>query len=96
LLVTIGSQSPILYELNALVGMEYNPNAKLPETFPEWLNIYDRNDFLSYVGEKIFSEKIQDVEIDSKQPFPESHGAYWENDKVWDAVLQKMEKIANG
>ena len=96
LLVTIGSQSPILYELNALVGMEYNPNAKLPETFPEWLNIYDRNDFLSYVGEKIFSGKIQDVEIDSKQPFPESHGAYWENDKVWDAVLQKMEKIANG
>ncbi len=96
LLVTIGSQSPILYELNALVGMEYNPNAKLPDTFPDWLNIYDRNDFLSYVGEKIFPGKIEDVEIDSKQPFPESHGAYWNNDKVWDAVWQKMEKIVNG
>jgi hypothetical protein len=96
LLVTIGSQSPILYELNALVGMEYNPNANLPETFPHWLNIYDRNDFLSYVGEKIFPGKIQDVEIDSKQPFPESHGAYWNNDKVWDAVWQKMVEVANG
>ncbi len=96
LLVTFGSQAPLLYELNALVGMEYNPNAKLPETFPEWLNIYDRNDFLSYVGEKIFPGKIQDVEIDSKQPFPESHGAYWNNDKVWDAVWQKMVEVANG
>ena len=96
LLVTVGSQAPLLYELNALVGMEYNSNTKLPETFPEWLNIYDRNDFLSHVGEKIFPGKIQDFEIDSKQPFPESHGAYWNNDKVWDAVWQKMEKIANG
>ena len=96
LLVTIGSQSPILYELNALVGMKYDPNGKLPDAFPNCLNIYDRNDFLSYVGEKIFPEKIKDVEVDSKQPFPESHGAYWTNDEVWDAVWQKMMEVANG
>ncbi|MDB9371049.1 hypothetical protein PN456_19210 [Nodularia spumigena CS-586/05] len=96
LLVTVGSQAPILYELNALVGREYEPNYNLPASFPQWLNIYDPNDFLSYVGEKIFSGKIQDVEIDSKQPFPESHGAYWNNDQVWDAVWQKMVEVANG
>ena len=81
LLITVGSQAPILYELNALVGMEYNPNAKLPEAFPKWLNIYDRKDYLSYVGAPIFPETIRDVEVDSKQPFPESHGAYWTNEK---------------
>lgn len=96
LLVTVGSQAPILYELNALVGLEYNPNAKLPDSFPKWLNIYDHNDFLSYVGDKIFPEKIQDVIVDSKQPFPQSHGAYWNNDAVWDAVWQKMMEVTNG
>lgn len=95
LLVTVGSQAPILYELNALVGMEYNPNVKLPEKFPKWLNIYDRNDFLSYVGEKIFPEKIIDFEVDSQQSFPQSHGAYWANKKVWDEIWQKMEELAN-
>lgn len=96
LLVTVGSQAPILYELNALVGREYEPNYNLPASFPKWLNIYDRNDFLSYVGEKVFPGKIQDVEIDSQQPFPESHGAYWNHDKVWDAIWQKMVELANG
>ena len=96
LLVTVGSQSPVLYELNALVGMEYDSNAKLPINFPEWLNIYDRNDFLSYVGEEIFPGKINDVEVKSRQPFPQAHGAYWENDKVYDAIWQKMEEVANG
>ncbi len=96
LLVTVGSQAPVLFELNALVGMEYDPNAKLPEKFPKWLNIYDRNDFLSYVGEKIFPEKIEDFEVDSQQSFPQSHGSYWTNKKVWDEIWQKMEEIANG
>ena len=76
--------------------MEYNPNAKLPSNFPEWLNIYDRNDFLSYVGEEIFPGKIKDVEVKSQQPFLQAHGAYWKNDKVYDTIWQKMEEVANG
>ena len=96
LLVTVGSQSPVLYELNALVGMEYDVNAQLPVSFPEWLNIYDQNDFLSYVGEDIFPEKVRDVEVKSKQPPLQAHGAYWDNKEVYDAIWQKMEEVANG
>ncbi|MDJ0569626.1 MAG: hypothetical protein QNJ53_11325 [Pleurocapsa sp. MO_192.B19] len=95
LLVTVGSQAPVLFELNALVGMEYDPNAKLPEEFPKWLNIYDRNDFLSYIGEKIFPGRITDFEVDSQQSFPQSHGAYWAIKEVWDEIWQKIEEVAN-
>lgn len=88
LLVTVGSQAPFLYEINALYSLEYGQ--LLPEHFPEWLNIYDLRDFLSYVGNKIFPGRIQDVQVDSRQPFPRSHGAYWTNAKTWEAIISRL------
>ncbi|MEH1841987.1 MAG: hypothetical protein V7L20_25460 [Nostoc sp.] len=88
LLVTVGSQAPFLYEINALYSLEYGQ--LLPEPFPEWLNIYDLRDFLSYVGNRIFPERVQDVVVDSKQPFPRSHGAYWTNAKTWEAIISRL------
>ncbi|MBG1265280.1 hypothetical protein [Nostoc sp. WHI] len=88
LLVTVGSQAPFLYEINALYSLEYGQ--LLPEHFPEWLNIYDLRDFLSYVGNKIFCDRVQDVRVDSKQPFPRSHGAYWTNAKTWEAIISRL------
>jgi len=88
LLVTVGSQAPFLYEINALYSLEYGQ--LLPEHFPEWLNIYDLRDFLSYVGNKIFPDRVQDVPVDSKQPFPRSHGAYWTNAKTWEAIISRL------
>ncbi|MEH2296414.1 hypothetical protein [Nostoc sp.] len=88
LLVTVGSQAPFLYEINALYSLEYGQ--LLPEHFPEWLNIYDLRDFLSYVGKNIFPERVQDVRVDSRQPFPRSHGAYWTNAKTWEAIIPKL------
>ncbi|MEH1900712.1 MAG: hypothetical protein V7L04_04670 [Nostoc sp.] len=88
LLVTVGSQAPFLYEINALYSLEYGQ--LLPEHFPEWLNIYDLRDFLSYVGNKIFPERVQDVLVDSRQPFPRSHGAYWTNAKTWEAIISRL------
>jgi hypothetical protein len=88
LLVTVGSQAPFLYEINALYSLEYGQ--LLPEHFPEWLNIYDLRDFLSYVGKKIFPDRVQDVVVDSKQPFPRSHGAYWTNAKTWEAIIPRL------
>jgi hypothetical protein len=79
-LVTVGSQSPFLYELGALQALQ--PPAPLPAGFPRWLNLYDRNDFLSYVAGPLWPE-VEDREIESGQPFPESHGAYLGNDAVW-------------
>ncbi|MBN3940466.1 MAG: hypothetical protein V7L21_00890 [Nostoc sp.] len=88
LLVTVGSQAPFLYEINALYSLEYGQ--LLPEHFPEWLNIYDLRDFLSYVGNRIFPERVQDVRVDSRQPFPRSHGAYWTNAKTWEAIISRL------
>ncbi|MEJ6483910.1 hypothetical protein N0Y54_21760 [Nostoc punctiforme UO1] len=88
LLVTVGSQAPFLYEINALYSLEYGQ--LLPEHFPQWLNIYDLRDFLSYVGNKIFPERVQDVVVDSRQPFPRSHGAYWTNAKTWEAIISRL------
>lgn len=90
LLVTIGSQAPFLYEIDALQSLSYGDS--LPKHFPKWLNIYDLRDILSYVGDcpGLFLGKIRDVQVDNKQPFPESHGAYWYNSATWDAILQEL------
>jgi hypothetical protein len=88
LLVTAGSQAPFLYEINALYSLEYGE--PLPDHFPSWLNIYDLRDFLSYIGDKVFPNKVEDVRVDSKQPFPRSHGAYWTNQAVWQAIIPRL------
>ncbi|MGB7442267.1 MAG: hypothetical protein WA919_14465 [Coleofasciculaceae cyanobacterium] len=88
LLVTAGSQAPFLYEINALYSLEYGQ--PLPEHFPDWLNIYDLRDFLSYIGANVFPNKVQDVLVDSKQPFPRSHSAYWTNQATWKAIIPRL------
>jgi hypothetical protein len=88
LLVTVGSQAPFLYEINALHSLEFGE--PLPGHFPEWLNIYDLRDFLSYIGANVFPNKVQDVLVDSKQPFPRSHGAYWTNPATWKAIIPRL------
>jgi len=87
LLVTVGSQSPLFYEINALQSLEFGK--PLPAHFPRWLNIYDLRDFLSYKGEALFNKagkKVTDVKVDNGQPFHWSHSAYWWNDDVWNAI----------
>jgi len=100
LLVTIGSQAPLLYEVNALSGMPYDPNAKLPSTFPKWLNVYDRDDLLSYVGGKLFPDWVEDFHAGSGIPFPDSHGAYWRDNngknEVWDKIVKTLKNIKAG
>jgi hypothetical protein len=83
-LITVGSQAPFLYEIDALPSLDFG--VPLPEHFPQWLNIYDLRDFLSYVGEGVFPGKLRDVVVDNKQPFPESHSAYWANQETWNAI----------
>ena len=85
LLVTIGSQAPFLYEINALHSLQYGE--PLPAHFPTWLNIYDLRDFLSYVGASVFPQRVQDVLVDNKQPFPQSHSSYWTNPSTWKAII---------
>jgi hypothetical protein len=88
LLVTVGSQAPFLYELGALYSLSYGQH--LPSHFPTWLNIYDLRDFLSYIGANVFPNRVQDVLVDSKQPFPHAHGAYWTNPATWKAIVGRL------
>lgn len=88
LLITAGSQAPFLYEIDALQTLNFGES--LPKHFPEWLNIYDLRDFLSYVGEGVFPERVVDVKVNNKQPFPETHGAYWANKETWNAIEEVL------
>jgi hypothetical protein len=93
-LVTVGSQAPLLYELGALVSLA--PDEQLPEHFPgHWLNVYDRHDVLSYLAAPIFgthsaTRSVVDMPVDSGQPFPEAHSAYWDTPDFWSRLLGKM------
>jgi hypothetical protein len=81
LLVTVGSQAPYLYELNALPTLEFG--ADLPDTVPAWVNVFDRRDLLSYTGEGIFPGRVIDHELDNRAPFPRSHSAYVGNPRFY-------------
>jgi hypothetical protein len=80
-LITVGSQSPLLYEMGALTSLKRG--AALPSSFPRWLNVYDQNDFLSYVGEKLFPGRVKDVEVVSGELPLAAHSAYWNSDTTW-------------
>lgn len=85
-LITVGSQSPLLYELGALRSLA--PGHALPSTFPRWINLYDQNDFLSYVGERLFPGKVKDVEVTSGELPLAAHSAYWSCDETWQAIKE--------
>jgi hypothetical protein len=91
LLVTVGSQAPFFYEITALTSLEVGQ--PLPYPFPDWLNIYDRHDFLSFTGGAVFPGRVEDQEVHSGQPFPESHSAYWYQDLTYDHITRKIEAL---
>src|SRR5262249_48088876 len=98
MLITVGSQAPFLYELNCLVSMSYDANAardeRLPIHFPKhWLNFYDQRDILSYVGAKLFGNRIIDIEMHNGQPFPDSHSAYWDNNALYSTIKVAIEEM---
>lgn len=90
LLVTVGSQAPFFYEMDALTSLRFGQS--LPDHFPRWLNIYDRCDFLSFIGAPVFGDdkRVEDVEVKNRQPFPWSHTSYWSNSQTWDAILARL------
>ncbi len=94
--ITLGSQAPFFYELNALKELPFGE--ALPEGFPKWLNIYDLSDVLSYVGEKLFPALVTDKEVGNKKPLLKSHLlyahiGYWENENTWNAIFETWSTI---
>ncbi|MBR8639215.1 hypothetical protein KEF29_07515 [Streptomyces tuirus] len=88
LLVTAGSQGPFLYESGSLPTLEHP--APLPPHMPDWLNLYDLRDLLSYLGAGLFPGRVTDIAVDSRQPFPASHSAYWTNPEVYRHIADRL------
>ncbi len=91
LLITVGSQAPLLYQIDSLWGLRRGES--LPAHFPRWVNIYDPTDYLAFLGGKMFPGRVEDLAVDNEQPFPIAHGAYWKNEKLWThmgAALQAL------
>ncbi|HLL34145.1 MAG TPA: alpha/beta fold hydrolase [Streptomyces sp.] len=88
LLVTAGSQGPFLYESGSLPSLEHP--APLPPHVPDWLNLYDPRDLLAYLGGPLFPGRVTDVAVDSRQPFPASHSAYWTNPDVYRRIVERL------
>jgi hypothetical protein len=95
-LVTVGSQSGLLYEFNALASCPFDSvHVSLPKGFPPWLNIWHPNDLLAYLVGPIFKsiesdDHVKDVEVYSNHEFPEAHSAYWENPDVYKQILDHI------
>jgi hypothetical protein len=83
LLVTVGSQAPLLATIDALDPLG-RTGSRPP--FQPWLNIYDRRDFLGFVAGPVWPTErgIVDREVDPGLGFPDSHGsAYLSNPEVY-------------
>ena len=85
-LVTAGSQAPLFFAMDSLETLR--PANTPPAPFVPWLNIYDRADFLSYLAGEVFgaNSEIKDEEVRSGVPFPDSHGAYWEQARTYQLI----------
>jgi hypothetical protein len=83
--ITVGSQLGFFYKCDAMGTVRLGPN---PKPFTPWLNIYDRNDMLSFRAGPAFGSPsdVVDLEVSSGSPFPESHGAYFHMPKVYEEI----------
>ncbi|GGM09798.1 hypothetical protein GCM10010129_62190 [Streptomyces fumigatiscleroticus] len=88
LLVTAGSQAPFLYESGSLPSLAHP--SPLPRHVPDWLNLYDPRDLLGYLGAGLFPGRVTDVAVDSRQPFPAAHSAYWTNPAVYRHIVDRL------
>jgi hypothetical protein len=92
LLITVGSQAPFFYEIDALQSLQPKQEKSFPQGRFQWLNIYDPKDFLSFIGSQLFPNCIKDKSVNNQQPFPQSHLAYWENSETWQVIFDYLEE----
>ncbi|SEB86990.1 hypothetical protein SAMN04490356_1995 [Streptomyces melanosporofaciens] len=90
LLVTVGSQAPFLYELDALTALRRGE--PLPGGFPRWINVYDEQDLLGFVGEKVFPDRVTDLRVNTRQPFPRAHTSYFAHQRLYELLAPELPK----
>ncbi len=77
-LATVGSQVGFFGELGVLSPLTSNPDGKLavPGKLKEWRSYYDPDDALAFLAAPVF-DRVTDIEIDTRAPFPVAHSEYW-------------------
>ena len=77
-LATVGSQVGFFGELGVLSPEVRVPDGKLqvPARIGTWRNYYDTDDSLAFLAKPVF-DRVADVQIDTKAPFPIAHSEYW-------------------
>ncbi|GAV44333.1 hypothetical protein [Streptomyces acidiscabies] len=95
-LVTVGSQAPFLYELDALHSLSVGD--PLPATFPRhWINVYDPRDPLAHVAAPVFgADRVTDVAVDTRRPLLRAHSAYWDHAPLYRALERELFGGADG
>ncbi|MEU2092032.1 alpha/beta fold hydrolase [Nocardia beijingensis] len=86
-LITVGSQAPFLYELNALPSLAFG--TRLPPHLPEWINIFDVRDLLGYAAAGVFPG-VEDRTVDNNCAFPRSHSAYFRSRNFFEVLAEAM------
>lgn len=84
MLVTVGCQAPLLYELNALPVLEFG--MQLPAWVPAWANVFDQRDLLGFAGAPVFPGRVIDHIVDNRVGFPRAHSAYFGNRDFYAAL----------
>lgn len=90
-LATVGSQVGLFAEvdlLHARHGAQPLKHGKrqAPNNVERWVSLYDDNDMLSFKAAPIF-QKVEEHSVDTGEPFPDSHGAYWRNKQVYEYIF---------
>lgn len=91
LLVTAGTQAPLLYALRALEHLTPDDPGSTP--FTPWLNFYNPNDFLSFCAKPLFADTpgIIEEKIEPKGiPFPAAHSAYWMENRIYEHIHEVL------
>jgi hypothetical protein len=90
LLVTVGSQAPILYLMDSLHSL--TPRQPKVSPFAPWLNVYNRHDLLSFLAAPVFpgASGIVDEAVEADVPFPASHSAYWSQDRTFALIKDNL------
>lgn len=90
LFVTAGSQSPVLFAMDALETLRPPKLNALPAR--RWMNFFDPNDLIAFRAGAVFHDAdhvVEDINLPSGQPFPVSHGAYFVNPAFWERIAQE-------
>ena len=96
LLVTVGSQTPLLHVLGAIPAFENKPNAPRRDPFSPWLNIYNPRDPLAFVGADVFgwaSRPPEDHQIDEPRDLLGAHTDYDARPEVYRAIANVLKEL---